>query len=182
MFEYEKTVEYWLSHAAKTASPQDVVEQWNRSSQECSDFVCQFVIENSAISRSVSVHASPVTSSSGEHIDYVGTLEDISEREPDRRQQSALNQSFEERSQLDAVRHSVLRFGRSPVYVNPAFTEMIGVAGARTHRTPCAFPYRPSKSGRQSGMPLLRFLKENRPSRDSNCDFKDEPENALTRR
>jgi PAS domain S-box-containing protein len=126
-FGYEKTVEYWLENAVDADHRAKVVARWTGSVAGRLEFSEEFPVPTDAgVLRWVNLRAAPMKSSVGEHIGYVGTVEDVSERrraESDLRSESAFRQAIEESIPCGIVTCNL--DGRR-TYVNRAFAEMMG--------------------------------------------------------
>jgi PAS domain S-box-containing protein len=126
-FGYEKTVEYWLENAVDQHHREQVLARWTRSVADRLEFSEEFpVVTDAGVARWVNLRAAPMKSSVGEHIGYVGTVEDVSERrraESELRTESAFRQAIEESIPCGIVTFNLE--GRR-TYVNRAFAEMMG--------------------------------------------------------
>jgi PAS domain S-box-containing protein len=126
-FAYEKTVEYWLENAVDVEHRERVLGLWNRSVASRLEFSEEFpIVTDTKNVHWVNLRAAPMKSSIGEHIGYVGTLEDVSERrraESDLRSESAFRRAIEESIPCGIATFNLQ--GRR-TYVNRAFAEMLG--------------------------------------------------------
>ncbi len=76
-FDYEKTLDYWLENATRQT---ETVERAREAMRVRSEFAGEFVIIRDRSHKHVSLRMAPLRSNGGEHLGYVGTLEDISSR------------------------------------------------------------------------------------------------------
>jgi PAS domain S-box-containing protein len=124
---YEKNVEYWLHNAVDPAHRERVLALWERSAADRLEFSEEFpVLTESGEARWVSLRAATLNSSLGEHIGYVGTIEDVSERrraESELRSESAFRLALEESIPCGIV---TFNLDGERTYVNRAYAEMMG--------------------------------------------------------
>ncbi len=126
-FGYEKNVEYWLENVLEPEHRERILAAWTRSAADRLEFSQEFpVVTGEGDSRWVNLRAAPMNTSLGEHIGYVGTVEDVSERrrvESEHRRESAFRAAIEE-----SIPCGIMTFNLdgTRTYVNRAFADMIG--------------------------------------------------------
>lgn len=76
-YDFEKTVEYWLEHVVVEESRAAVIANWNTTTAARADFQADMPAVVAGANRVLRLRAAPMNTSSGSHIGYVGTLEDI---------------------------------------------------------------------------------------------------------
>ncbi len=171
-FGYEKTVDYWLENAVLAEHRERVVGLWTRSVAGRLEFSEEFPIVTEAKDvHWVNLRAAPMKSSIGEHIGYVGTLEDVSERrraESDLRSETAFRRAIEESIPCGIATFNLE--GRR-TYVNRAFAEMLGCSPEELTGEVAPFKNWPPEQREQLQKRFLEVLSGNAPREGMELTF-----------
>ena len=138
-YEYEKTIDYWLEAAGADAA---VVADWARSRDARLGFDRELVLSAHG-GRPVSLRMAPMRSGAGNHLGYVGTIEDISARlEGDAKllHESRMRSAIE--TSIPAGIAAISSDG-TQTYVNRAFASMVGWPADELIGRHAPFPYWP---------------------------------------